>query len=43
MLRRMPERYKMHALTLLRGEGSEAQYDGLYDLPHGDQLVSTYL
>ena len=41
MLRRLPERHKMHALALLKGkEGVGSRYDGLYDLPHADSLVS---
>lgn len=40
MIRRLPERHKMHALALLKGkEGVRLRYDGLYDLPHGDYLV----
>jgi len=43
MLRRMPERHKLHALTLLRGEGGAgAKYNGLYDMPHADGLVSMH-
>lgn len=42
MLRRMMERHKIHALSLLRGKGRGAHYDGLYDMPHGDDLVSTH-
>lgn len=43
MLRRMPERHKIHALSLLRGEGRQgAEYDGLYSEPHADQLVSIH-
>ena len=44
MLQRLPECHKMHALALLKGKGGmELQYDGLYDLPHGDFLVSVRL
>lgn len=39
MLRRLTERHKMHAMALLRGEGSKAHY-GLYDLPHADNMVT---
>ena len=39
MLRRLTERRKMNSLSLLRGEGPGAQYDGLYDMPHGGNLV----
>lgn len=41
MLRRLTERHKKHALSLLRGEGRGKDYDGLYDLPHEDNSVRT--
>jgi hypothetical protein len=40
MIRRLSQRHKMHALALLKGKGVRLRYDGLYDLPHGDYLVS---
>lgn len=39
IFRRLTERHKMNALALLKGQGSELKYDGLGDLPHGDNLV----
>ena len=42
MLRRLTERHKKHALSLLRGEDRTMCYDGLYDLPHGDHSVRTW-
>lgn len=36
MLRRLPERHKLNALDLLRGDGKGEKYDGLYGLPHAD-------
>jgi len=42
MLRRLPEGHKLNALSLLRGEGEGTNYDGLYGLPHGDNLVSAH-
>lgn len=36
MLRRLPERHKIHALELLRRGGRGEKYDGLYGLPHAD-------
>jgi hypothetical protein len=36
MLRRLTERHKNHALSLLR---ANANYNALYELPHGDGLV----
>ena len=41
MLRRLPERHKEHALSLLKGKGQELCYNELYELPHGDGLVSS--
>lgn len=49
MLRRLTERHKQHALMILTGDfGGEKQvkdtptyFDGLYEEPHGDQLVSS--
>jgi hypothetical protein len=40
MIRRLSQRHKLHALALLKGEDVGLRYDGLYDLPHGDGLVS---
>ena len=41
MLRRLPERHKMNALSLLRGEGAGEAYDGLYGLPHDEVRIPT--
>ena len=45
MLRRLTERHKQHALWLLTKDRSKENdmkfYDGLYQLPHDDGLVST--
>ena len=45
MLRRLTERHKKHALWLLTGNEEDksktpAYFDGLYQEPHGDELVS---
>jgi GH24 family phage-related lysozyme (muramidase) len=48
MLRRLTERHKKHALLILTGNrkaaGKERQryFDGLYQEPHGDGLVSIF-
>ncbi len=39
MLRRLPERHKINALALLRGEGGGEKYDGLYGLPHDEVRI----
>lgn len=41
MLRRLPERHKEHGLYLLKCNLKSLRYNGLYDLPHGDGLVSS--
>ena len=43
MLRRLSQRHKGHGLNLLKGVHKNLRYDGLYDLPHGDGLVSSCL
>jgi hypothetical protein len=41
MMRRLTERHKQHALWLLTGNAASPEFfDGLYQLPHGDGLVS---
>lgn len=39
MLRRLTERHKQHALSLLNGA---SKYKALYNLPHGDTLVRAW-
>ena len=49
MLRRLTERHKKHALWILTGNAKDSEnprptyFDGLYEVPHGDQLVSRLL
>ena len=40
MLRRLTERHKKHALWILSGkQRGGSHFDGLYSMPHGDNLV----
>ena len=42
LLRRLTERHKKHALMILTGNaGTNEYFDGLYELPHSDELVRT--